>query len=85
MRNFSRPEVLDQLGMQPLHAGLEGTLLPGLEDVGLELGLDLEVDLLDARRVDAAVLQQPLQRQPRDLTADAVEAGEHDGTRACRR
>ena len=37
--------------------------------------------LLDPRRVDAAVLDQLRQRQPRDLAADAVERGEHDRLR----
>ena len=63
--------------MQPLDTGLEGALLPGLHDVGLELRLDLEVDLLDAGWVDPAVLQQPLEREPRDLAADTVESGQH--------
>ena len=47
----------------------------------LDLGLRLVVHLLDPRRVDAAVLDQLRQRQPRDLAAEAVERREHDGVR----
>jgi hypothetical protein len=49
--------------------------------VVLELGLGLVVGLLDPRGVDAAVLQQLLERQAGDLAADAVEAGEDDRVR----
>src|SRR5215211_8346223 len=69
-------EDLDQLGVQAAHVGLEGRLLAALDDVALELGLGLEVRLLDACRVDAPVLQELLERHPRDLAADAVEARE---------
>ena len=71
--------------MQALHPSLEGALFAGLEHVRLEVGLDLVIDLLDPRRVDASVLQQLLEGQPRDLTANAVEAREHDRARGCRR
>ena len=40
--------------------------------------LRLVVRLLDPRRMDAAVLEQLLERQPGDLAADAVEAGQQD-------
>ena len=47
----------------------------------LELGLRLVVGLLDARGVDAPVLQQLLERHAGDLAAHAVEGGEDDGVR----
>ena len=74
-------EDLDQLRVQAADVGLEGRLLAGLDDVGLELGLGLVVGLLDPGRVDAAVLQELLERHARDLAADAVEAGEDHGVR----
>ena len=59
--------------------GVEDGLLPHLGDVGVELGLGLVEGLLDPGRVDAPVLQQLLERQPRDLAPHPVEAGEDDG------
>ena len=46
--------------------------------MALELGLGLVVHLLDPGGMDAAVLEQLLERQPRDLAAHAVEPGQHD-------
>ena len=65
-----------QIGVERLDLGVEARLLAALGDVGLELGLRLVVGLLDPRRVDAAVLEQLLERHPGDLAAHAVEAGE---------
>ena len=76
---------LDQLGVEALDVGVEDGLLPGLDDVRLELGLGLVVGLLDARRVDAPVLQQLLERHARDLAPDAVEARSARPRWACRR
>ena len=73
------PERLDDLGVQALHAGLERRVLAGLLQERLELGLRLVVGLLDARRVDAPVGEQLLERDPRDLAAHAVERRQHDG------
>ena len=64
--------------MQALHAGVEHALLAELDDVALELGLGLVVHLLDPGRMDPAVLEELLERQPRDLAPDAVEAREDD-------
>src|ERR1051326_2687005 len=47
-----------------------------LLDLLVELRLDLLDHLLDARRVDAAVGDEPLQGHPRHLAAEGVEAGE---------
>ena len=73
------PEHLEQLGVQPGHLGVEAGLLAGAHDLLLDLLLGLPVALLDARRVDAPVGDQPLQRQARDLAAHAVEAREQHG------
>jgi hypothetical protein len=69
-------EQLGELGIEALHVGLEDRLLPELGDVGLQLGLGLVVGLLDARRVDAPVLQELLERHARNLAPDAVERAE---------
>ena len=63
--------------MHPLHARVEHALLAELEHVSLELGARLVVGLLDPGRMDAAVGQQLLQRQPGDFAAHAVETREH--------
>ena len=73
--------MLDDLDVEALHAGLEGGVLAGLLEVRLELGLRLVVGLLDARRVDAPVGEQLLERHARDLAAHAVERRQHDGAR----
>ena len=75
---MSLPERHRQLRVEPLHVGVEARLLARLRDVGLELGLGLVVGLLDPGRVDAAVLEQLLERHAGDLAADAVEAREDD-------
>ena len=73
---MSRPRTAVELRVERLHAGVEAGLLAALGDVRLELGLGLVVGLLDPRGMDAAVLEQLLQRHAGDLAADAVEAGE---------
>ena len=60
---------------------LEDRLLAGLADVILELGLREVVHLLDPGRMDPAVLDQLLERRPRDLAAEAVEGREDDRLR----
>ena len=60
---------------------LEDGLFARLADEVVYLGLRLVVHLLDARRMDAAVLEQLLKRQLRDLSANAVERGEDDRLR----
>ena len=68
------PQQAGQLGMQRAHVGLVHRLLPHLDHVLVDLRPCLAVGLLDAGGMDAAVGEQLLQRQPRDLTAHAVEA-----------
>src|SRR6188472_3559142 len=60
---------------------LEHGLRPGLVHLLVELGFRLVVHLLDPGRVDPPVLDQLLERELRDLAADAVERREHDGVR----
>jgi hypothetical protein len=60
---------------------LEGGRLALAAHGGLELGLHLLDDLLDARRVDAAVGDEALDRLLGDLAAVRVEAREDDGAR----
>ena len=60
---------------------LERRRLALLADRLLHLGLDLLDDLLDARRMDAAVGDQPLDRLARDLAAERIEAREDDRAR----
>jgi hypothetical protein len=79
VRKRRRPEELGQLGVEALDVGLEDGLLAQLGDVRLELGLRLVVGLLDARRMDAPVLQELLEGHAGDLAAHAVERAEDDG------
>ena len=78
-------ERLRQLGMHALHAGLEHGLLTHLDDAVLELGLRLVVHLLDAGRVDAAVLEQLLEGQPARSPAGRRRSPTARPHRACRR
>jgi hypothetical protein len=71
-------EQLEQLRVQGADVRLERGLLADLDDVVLDLRARLVVRLLDPRRVDAPVGQQLLERQPCDLAAHAVEAGQDD-------
>ena len=64
---------------QARHAGLVGSLLAGLAHDQVDLGPGLGDDFLDAAGVDAAVGDELGDRQSRDLAADRVEAGQHDG------
>ena len=74
-------EDLDELLVQLAAVRLEHRLLAGLPDVLLELRLRVVVHLLDPRRVDPAVLDQLVERQPRDLAAERVERREDDRVR----
>ena len=71
-------EELEHLGMDVGDAERERRGLPFLEQLLIELLADLLDQLLDARRMDAAVLHQALERDARDLAADRIEAGEDD-------
>src|SRR3989442_1290314 len=65
--------------MHPLDAGFVHRLLAGFDDPGLDLSLALPDDLLDPPRMDAAVGDQPLERQAADFAAYRIEAGDHHG------
>ncbi len=64
--------------MELATVGLEDRLLSREPNMILELRLGDVVHLLDARRMDSAVLDQFLERHPRDLTPKPVERREHD-------
>ena len=68
------PEQLGQLRVDLAGVRLERGLLTDLGDVTLDLVLRLLVRFLDPGRVDAAVLDQTLEREPRDLASDRGEA-----------
>src|SRR5215211_1636722 len=72
-------EEPQELRIEARDARLERCAFALLRDPGLDLLASVLVGLLDQRRVDAAVRDQPLHRDPGDLAADAVEAREHDG------
>ena len=78
-------QQLHELRVERADVGLEHRLLPHLDHVLVDLGLRLVEGLLDPGRMDAAVLEQLLEREPRDLAADAVEPGQEHRARACRR
>ena len=56
----------------------EGRLSPRFLGQRLELLADLGRDLFDARRMDAAVLEKPLDGDARDLAAHRVERGQEN-------
>ena len=64
--------------MEIVQAELEGDRRAFLAHRLVGLVLDLLDDFLDARRMDAAVGDQPLDRLLRDLAAVRIEAGEDD-------
>ena len=69
-------EKLRQLRVDLAGVRFERGLLADLGDVLVDLLLGLLVGLLDPGRVDAPVLDQPLEREPGDLPAHRVEARE---------
>jgi hypothetical protein len=73
------PEHPHELDVEALDVGVQRRLLARLLDVALELGLRLVVRLLDPCRMDATVLQEPLEREAGDLAPDAVEPGQDHG------
>src|SRR5215211_1187150 len=81
-RAVSEPaEQLRELGVKRADVRFEHRLLAHLDDVLVDLGLGLVIGLLDPGRVDATVLQQPLEGEPSDLAAYPVEAGEQHRAR----
>ena len=78
MRNFSRPSSWISFSCSGTDVRFLHRLLADFEDVLLHLLLRLLDDFLDARGVNAAVLDQLGQRQPGDLAADVVEGADDD-------
>ena len=76
MRKCSRPSDLISSGLQAVHPCLEGGSLALLLDDPVDLRARLLHHLLDARGMDASVLDELVQRLPRDLAAHRVEAGQ---------
>ncbi len=73
------PEQLGELGVQARQPELIEGLLGRLAHGALDLGLRLGDHLFDARRVDAPVGDELLEREPRHLAPHRVEARDDDG------
>ena len=71
-------EGLDELRRHVVHADVEDDLLALFVYLLSDLPCDLLDDFLDARRMDAAVRDQSLERHAGDLAAHGVEAGDDD-------
>ncbi len=78
---FQPPDDLHDLWMKTGDARLIGGRLALLLDLLLDLLLGLGHDLLDPRRMDAAILHQLGERQPGDLPPYRVEARQRDRVR----
>ena len=72
-------EQLDDLRMKHLQADLDDGLLAGILDRLLDLAPGLLDFLLDARRVDAAILHQAADGDAGDLAPDRIERRDQDG------
>ena len=73
-------QQLHQLGMQAADAGLQARRArPRRLMMAVHLAAGLLHHLLDVGGMDAAVGDELFQRQPRDLAADRLEAGDGDG------
>ena len=75
VRNFSVPSKRMSSGCNSCHAEVGGRLAALLADLLLNLGADAFDDLLDARRMNAAVGDELLEGQPGDLPAQRIEGG----------
>ena len=78
-------EDLRELGVEALDVGVEARLLAGLGDVALQLGLGLVVGLLDPGRMDAAVLEQLLERHAARSRGGRRRSRRGSPRSACRR
>ena len=74
-------QELDQFVVDAVHVGLKDRLLAGLADLVVHLAAGLLDHFLDAGRMDAAVGNELLQRDARDLAANRVERGDDDRLR----
>src|SRR5258708_19058773 len=73
--------MADDLGMKSLQADLQDRRLALFFDALQDFLPGLGDDLFDAGRMDPAVDDQLVQRDPRHLAADGVEAADDDGFR----
>src|SRR5438067_5248648 len=71
-------EEFENLGVDIGDAEGESGGFAFLEELLIELLTHLLDELLDAGRMDAAVLHEALERDARDLAADRIESGEDD-------
>src|SRR5690242_4531305 len=74
-------EVADDLRVQTLQAELQDRALPFLFDPLQDLLAGFGYDLLDAGRMDPAIHDQLVERDPGHLTADRVEPADDHGLR----
>ena len=74
-------EQSDELRMESVDTRLECRLFASFLDALVDFALRLLDHLLDARRMDAAILDELLECDARDLTAHRVEARQDDGLR----
>src|ERR1700719_3321745 len=76
-----RAEQPGKLGVDVGQPDVLAGLLTLVLDLLRQLVARLDDHLLDARRVDTSVAEQPLERGPGDLAANRVEGAEHDRLR----
>src|SRR5690348_10635889 len=74
-------DELHKLRVQSVNPGLVRGLLADLEDLSVDFLPGLVDDFLDPARMDPAVRYELLEREPRDLAPDRIEAGHHDCVR----
>ena len=72
------PQQTYQLGMNTVHARLERRLLPRFLDALINLAACLLDHLFDACRMNASILNQLFERDPRHLTAYGIKARKND-------
>src|SRR5689334_1132746 len=70
---------LDELRMQAVDAGLVSRLLANLDDLCIHLFARLVDDFFNSAGMDAAVRHELLEREPRDLASNRIEARHDDG------
>ena len=75
-------EQTNYFGMYAVHARIECRLLAHFAHMGIHLLLALLHHVLNAGRMNAAVLNKPLESHLRDLTAQRAVRGKNDGLRS---
>ena len=79
---LEHPEQLDQLRMDSVHADFDDRALTGLANRFLDLLLGLAHDFLDTARMNAAVRDELLECDARNLAANRVMTGNYDRLRS---